>query len=287
MGDAVLLITACVASYASGRYLERFPGGLVPLFFVGVGGTTDVDNVVPFILGTTGPWFAGLAVRSRHQLIDTLDRRKRELEAEREDLARLATERERARVARELHDIVAHHLAVIVVQAGAGRMTAESPQEMGERLARIRDAGDRALAEMDRLVDLLEPVDGTPQNREISVLVDQAQASGLTVSANGVPHADELPAEVEQLAYFVVREGLTNVLKHAPGATVDLRLSTGPEALEIELRDSGGEGSSSLAQSGSGLGLKGLRERIEARGGRLETGASNGGWRLHAGLPLA
>jgi signal transduction histidine kinase len=283
----LLLIIACPASYASGRYLERFPGVLVALAFLAAGVSTDVDNVVPFILGTAGPWLAGVAIRSRHELVEALDRRKRELETEQDDLARLATERERARVARELHDIVAHHLAVIVVQAGAGRMTQESAAEAGERLGRIREAGNQALAEMDRLVDLLEPVDRAPQTRDISVLVDQAQASGLTVSANGVRPGMELPPEVEQLAYFVVREGLTNVLKHAPGSAVDLILSTSPGALEIELRNSGGEESSSLSATGSGLGLPGLRDRVEARGGRLDAGASNGGWRLHADLPLA
>jgi signal transduction histidine kinase len=281
-----LLIVGCFASYASGRYLDRFPG-LIPLAFLAAGATTDVDNVVPFILGTAGPWLAGVAIRSRHELVEALDRRKRELEAEQEDLARLATERERARVARELHDIVAHHLAVIVVQAGAGRMTTESTREAGERLNRIREAGDQALAEMDRLVNLLEPVDGAPQTQDISVLVDQAQASGLMVSASGVPPGMELPPEVEQLAYFVVREGLTNVLKHAPGSAVDLSLSASAKALEIELRNSGGEGPSNLSGTGSGLGLKGLRDRVEARGGHLDAGVQNGGWRLHAGLPLA
>jgi signal transduction histidine kinase len=286
MTEALLIVT-CVAGYAAGRYLAPFPGGLIPLVLLAAGAATDIDNVVPFILGAAGPWLAGVAVRSRHELIDALARRRRELEAEQEDLARLAAERERARVARELHDIVAHQLALIVVQAGAGRMTEESPREASERLGRIREAGEGALDEMDRLVTLLEPADGAPQTRDISVLVDQAQASGLTVSAHGVPRPAELSSDVEQLAYHVVREGFTNVLKHAPGSVVDLSLSAKPAALEIELRNSGGEGSSGLSDSGSGLGLEGLRERLEARGGRLESAAENGGWRLHAGLPLA
>jgi signal transduction histidine kinase len=284
MGD-VLLIGACAASYASGRYLARLPGLLVPVIaFVAL--AAGGDSVVPFVLGTAGPWLAGVAIGSRHALLESLDSRRRELEAEQDGLGRLAVQRERARVARELHDIVAHHVAVIVVQAGAGRVTTESASQASERLQRIREAGEQALVEMERLVDLLEPDDEAPTSRDIGVLIGQARSSGLALRASGVPPQADLPIDVEQLAYLVVREGLTNVLKHAPGANVDLSLSTSTQALEIELRNSVGEGASGLASTGSGLGLTGLRERVEARGGRLEAGASNGGWQLRAGLPL-
>jgi signal transduction histidine kinase len=284
--DSVGFIAACLASYVAGRYLKPWPGALLPVVFV-AGLSLSGESVVPFILGTAGPWLAGRALGSRHELVVALDRRKHELEAEQEGLARLAAERERARIASELHDIVAHHLAVIAVQAGAGRMSRDDEPVALERLARIRDAGAQALAEMDRLVALLEPGDEAPETRDLSVLVDQAQASGLALTATGIPPDAQLPAEVERLAYLIVREGLTNVLKHAPGASVDLSLEASARALEIELRNSGGKHEPTLSETGSGLGLQGLRERVQDRGGRLDAGASNGGWSLRAGLPLA
>jgi signal transduction histidine kinase len=119
------------------------------------------------------------------------------------------------------------------------------------------------------------------------LLLDQAQATGLRLSASQLPADLSLSPEAERLAYRVVQEGLTNAMKHAPGSEVRVRISATAAELEIELRNSGGEGHSELAETGSGLGLKGLRERLETLGGRLEAEPDGGGWRLHADIPLA
>jgi signal transduction histidine kinase len=196
-------------------------------------------------------------------------------------------ERERARIARELHDIVAHHLAVIVVQAGAGRVATAEGAEAAERFARIRSSGEQALADMERLVGLLDPEHETSEGRpSIEVLVDQAQAAGLRMTTSPLPPDLALSPEVEQVAYRIVQEGLTNAIKHAPGSEMTLRVAARGGELEIELWNAGGQGSSSLAHAGSGLGLRGLRERVAELGGSLEAGPRGGGWRLAAAIPL-
>jgi signal transduction histidine kinase len=282
------IVAVCAVSYACGAY-GSMPAGavgaavlLVALLVLG-----GSDSVVPPLLATVGPWAAGYIVRTRQELIGALGARTRELEAEQDAFARLAVRRERARIAHELHDIVAHHLAVMVIHAGAGRMASPDDGADGERLDSIRQAGDQALAEMTRLVAMLQSdaEDGPPERGRLRLLLDQARATGLHVSASPVPDV-RLAPEVEEGGYRLVQEGLTNAMKHAPGSKVALRLSVRADALEIELRDSGAKAPSELATTGSGLGLAGMRERIEALGGRLDAGPiSGGGWRLHARVP--
>jgi signal transduction histidine kinase len=283
---AALLVAVCVVSYACGAYASLRDGilavALLLAALVAYGG-----SVVPFVLCTVGPWVAGRIVSSRQRLIDTLDERTRELEAEQDAFARLAVRHERARIARDQHEIVAHHLAAMVVQAGAGRMGAPGG---AERLDGIRQAGEQALAEMTRLVSLLQSDGGAPEPRpdSLQLLLDQAQATGLHLRCELPARDVRLPAAVEEGVYRFVQEGLTNAMKHAPGCTVDLRLVVRAEALDIELCDSGPESASTLADTGAGLGLAGMRERIEALGGALEAGPlDGGGWRLHALVPTA
>lgn len=281
MIEAAVLVAVCLAGFASGRYLDTVAGGAVVvaiLLVLSLGG----DDAVPFMLATLGPWLAGFVVRSRHALVDSLTQRTAELESERKALAELAAERERARIARELHDIVAHHLAVIVVQAGAGRVGAGGRDEDAEHLGTIAEAGRQALGEMDQLVDLLgEPVPSPPL--DIDALLDQARASGLRVTARIAPL--DLPLPLEQVVHAVLREGITNAIKHAPRSDVQVAIDTRADKLAVEVLSSGGSGPGALASTGSGLGLAGLRERVEAVGGTLESGAAPGGWRLHAELP--
>jgi signal transduction histidine kinase len=281
-----LLVPICLVAYACGRYAP-LPGGILCGAIVLAGVAVWGDVVVPLTLVTAGPWLAGFAVRGRQDLLDSLRTRTRELEEEQDNLARLSVQGERARIARELHDIVAHHLAVIVVQAGAGRMAPGEEDEATERFARIRQSGEQALSEMERLVDLLQADPTEEGSHRIELLLDQAQAAGLKLNASRLPEDLSVPPEAERLAYRVVQEGLTNAMKHAPGSEVNLRISASPGELEIELRNWGGEGRSDLAETGSGLGLRGLRERGEALGGKLEAAPDGGGWRLHADIPLA
>ena len=235
---------------------------------------------MPALLCTVAPWAVGRVVRAHETLVKTLRGRTEELEAEQESLARLAVAHERARVARELHDIVAHHLAVVVVQAGAGRV-APDPREDPERLARIDRSAEEALSEMSRLAGLLEPQTGA----RLRSLVADAEATGLKLDADAVA---DVPPEFDDVAYRVVQEGLTNAIKHAPGSEVSLRVAAAHGVLEIELRDRRGAAPGSLAGSGSGLGLQGLRERVEALGGNLHAGPLDpDGWRLYAEIPTS
>ena len=243
------------------------------------------DDIVPAILCTTVPWGAGRALRSQEQLLGSLREREREVEAEQEALVQLTVRHERARIARELHDIVAHHLAVIVIQAGAGRMATDE-DGVGERCGVIRRSGEEALAEMSRLVALLQPdARGGEEEWALEPLLAHAQAAGLQVRSVELSDA-RLRPELGQLAYRIVQEGLTNAMKHAPGSKVRLRVAVEAGALEIDLHDDSGDAPGTLSGTGSGLGLEGLRERTESFGGTLDAGeAIEGGWRLRARIP--
>jgi signal transduction histidine kinase len=205
-------------------------------------------------------------------LVAALAVRELELEREQEAFARLAVQHERARIARELHDIVAHHLAVMVVQAGAGRMAAASgdTSRRAERFAGIRAAGGEALDEMARLLELLEA-----GRESLPRLLERARAAGLTVRYDG-------PDELGEDARRIVQEALTNALKHAPGAAVEIEV----RGDELSVRDGGARTRLTLAETGAGVGLAGLRERAEAAGGRLAAGPTpTGGWEVRATLP--
>jgi signal transduction histidine kinase len=291
--DALPEVLISVVAYSCGAHASQRRGLLgVAALIVGMQlgtGLSEFPNVeIAFV--TLGPWWIGSQLRRRRELVRELRERTAELEAEQDAFARLSVRRERARIAHELHDIVAHHLAVIVVQAGAGRMApAGRTDEAVERLAAIRDSGGQALAEMARLVDVLgaDTGDRSAGLGKLRVLVDQASSAGVAVRLTQLPSNVLLPADVEDAAYHVVREGLTNAIKHAPGATVHVRLGAPDGALEIEVRDTGAAGSSTLATSGSGLGLPGMSDRIEALGGSIDAAPlPGGGWRLAARLPM-
>ena len=267
-------------SFACGAYARLAAGAAGAIVLLTALLVTNGESFVPEAIATAGPWLAGRVVRSRSRLVGELARRTRELEAEQDSYARLAVRHERARMARELHDIVAHHLAVMVVQAGAGRMAEhDGPERAAERFTSIGEAGDQALEEMVRLVDILHE----GERDDVQLVLDRARSAGLTIAAT-LPAGD---AELPDTALRIVQESLTNTLKHAPGADVDVRLEHDDGGLEIEVRDRGGTSRPTLAETGAGLGLAGLRERVEDAGGRLDAGPlPAGGWRVHARLPL-
>ena len=246
-------------------------------------GFADAPNL-EIAIATLAPWMAGLEVRRRRQLVGELAGRTRELEAEEEAFVRLSVERERARIARDLHDIVSHHLAMMVIQAGAGRLAKQWDTEVSAgRFATIRDAGVEALTEADRLVTLLQP-DGRDLPR-LEPLLDRARAIGAHVLVTPTDLA--LAPELETAAHHVVREALTNAMKHAPGAALDVRLALDDRVLTITAHNDRVATASPIAASGSGLGLAGMRERLAALGGSLEAGRdSDGSFRLSATLPL-
>ncbi len=240
---------------------------------------------------TIGSWAVGLVVRSRRQITEQLAVRGRELEAERELFAAEAVRYERGRIARELHDIVAHCVSVMVIQAGAGqRLTAADPSLAAEAFDSIGEAARQAEAEIGRLLDLLGATGeqrGADGLQLIGELVTRAAAAGLAVSCRFSGSVDGLPAPASDAAYRVVQESLTNALKHAPGAPVDIVIEGAGGYVEIDVRNGPAVGPpSGLERSGGGRGLTGMRERVAACGGELTAGpAPAGGWRVVARLP--
>ncbi|MEJ7797701.1 MAG: ATP-binding protein [Solirubrobacteraceae bacterium] len=291
---AAMLLAPCVLAYAIGALsnIRASVAGMASMIaLIEAGVLLDDGAWVPFLF-LIAPWAGGRLVRSQQEIVAALQQRAQELEAEQNAYARLAVRRERARIARELHDVVSHNLAVMVVQAGAGRVAPPAAFDRAAgRFASIRRAGEHGLDELSRLADMLrsenETTGGADRLPHVDVLIEHARAAGLTVRARE-PCADvQLPRDLEQAAYRIVQEALTNVVKHAPGATLTVRIAICADALEIDVWDDGGSGrSSDLDHSGSGIGLAGMDERVTALGGRLTAGADPaGGWRVTARLP--
>jgi signal transduction histidine kinase len=238
------------------------------------------------------PWFAGRALRERRERADELQALAAQLSAEREHSAHLAVLDERNRIAREMHDVVAHSVSLMVVQAGAARRMIESePDRSRAALLAAEDAGRQALAELRRVLGLLrgspDPVELEPQPglAQLEPLVERARASGLDVevSVRGCPR--ELPAGVDLAVYRVVQEALTNTLKHAGAARALVDLDWSDDSLALAVVDDGA-GAAVPAQR-SGHGLLGMRERVAAYGGEVEAGPEQpGGFAVRARIPL-
>jgi signal transduction histidine kinase len=242
------------------------------------------------ILG--GAWLAGRAMRYRREREWVLERLTVDLEREREEKARAAVAEERVRIARELHDVVAHAISVIVLQARGGRRSlARDPEETREALDTIETTGSAALAEMRRLLGMLrrdeEEIALAPQPnlRHLEALAAQVREAGLDVELSVEGEPVELPPGVDLSAYRIVQEALTNVLKHAGPATARVVIRYGDDDLELEIADTGVGKSAGEAE---GHGLVGMRERVSLYGGKVEAGPRDvGGFTVRARLPLA
>jgi signal transduction histidine kinase len=236
-------------------------------------------------------WVAGFALRERVEQAEAAEVRAERAEREREAAARIAVAEERARIARELHDIVAHAVSVMVLQVGAVRHNLpESLDADAEALEGVERTGRTALTEMRRLLGAMrdegDDVELGPQPGlgELEPLVEEVGRAGVPVHVHvdGDPFA--LPRAIELSAYRVVQEGLTNVLKHAGASRADVTLRYSPEELTIEVRDDGdGRG----AADGLGHGLVGVRERVKIYGGEMSAAAApEGGFVLSTRFPL-
>jgi signal transduction histidine kinase len=238
-------------------------------------------------------WFLGLLQRNRRQHTAQLEALNRQLAEERERRARLAVSEERSRIARELHDVIAHAVSVMVVQAGAARRVAAArPEQAREVMTSIESTGRQALHEMRHLVGVLrngdEPTSLGPQPRltDVAALVEQAREAGLPVTLQVEGDRRPLPAGVDLSAYRIVQEALTNIRKHAGPASAEVRLRYSSGSVRIEVVDDG-SGAAPGANGGRGQGLIGMRERVGMFGGRLEVGPlPQGGFRVLADLPL-
>jgi len=294
--------TELLLGYSVGRHTEGrrlLTGALFALLFAAepsiAGQTEPSEWVVNFIIDG-GALGLGVALRVQTErsiaLAVAADRARRMQEA----TAQAAVHEERARIARELHDVVAHNVGLIVLQAGGARsVLGTNPERARTALAQVEETGRQTLTEMRHLVGILredEEREPLPRLERLPALVDQARAAGLAVELEVEGAPVELPAGLELAAYRLIEEALTNVRKHAPTSRVRVRLAYEPDRLRIEVSDDGGPSGAvhHVAQSAADLGhgLIGMHERVNLYGGRLQAGPlPAGGFRVEAVLPLS
>jgi signal transduction histidine kinase len=237
-------------------------------------------------------WLVGREIGRRRGDVAVLQARARELERDREEKARAAVEEERGRIARELHDVVAHSVSVMVVQAQAGPRLLSDPDRAGGAFASIERAGREALVELRRMLGILRAgderpaVDPQPGLRSLDGLVSQVRDAGLRVDCTVDGDERPLPVGVDLSAYRIVQEALTNTLKHSKGRRAGIVLRYGASWLDIEVVDDG-RGATASTTDHTGHGLIGMRERVALYGGELITGpGDDGGFVVRARLPL-
>jgi signal transduction histidine kinase len=287
------MVAWLLAIYTVAAHRERFPALIGGAFSLGAGLVwIGLDDWLFPVVVFSGAWLAGRLVRQGEVHTRVVEERAAALEREREANARAAAAEERARIARELHDVLSHSVSVMVVQAGAERMALGSDRAAtGETLEAIEKTGRQALAEMRRLLSMLrvgdEPSAHAPQPTlgELDVLVAQVREAGLPVELHFEGEPTPLPPGVAVSAYRIVQEALTNVLKHAGPARARVIVRYATRELELEIAD---DGRGSRDAGDPGHGLVGMRERVALYGGNFDAGARNGGgFVVRVRLPLA
>lgn len=307
---AMLVIIYTVAAHDGSRWASRLAllGGLSaaplaqvrwPMEDAGAGGKIFFTIVMSATFALA--WVLGDSIRTRRAYFAQLEERATRLEKEREAQAKVAVAAERARIARELHDVVAHNVSVMVVQAdGAAYVLDAAPDQAKQALETISTTGRQALAEMRRLLGVLRTGDAResgeyvpqPDVRQIEDLVEQVRGAGLTVDfkIEGTPRP--LPSGVELTAYRIVQEALTNTRKHGgPEVGASVRLVYFDDGLGLLVEDDGRGAAHEMYEDGGadgrGHGLIGMRERVGMVGGTLDAGPRpGGGFRISALLPL-
>ena len=312
---AVLIASYSAAVYGS-RRLTRIllVAAVAAILGIGILDAFGADTwlraryPIPTILAAAGAWLVGLVVRkqldARAEHIAALAERAELLAAKQEESERRATLAERLRIARELHDIVAHHLSVVVIQAqGAQRIADKDPARATAAMADVERTGRTALEEMRRLLGLLrtgEAAAAMPDGAyvpplglaDVDDLAERLRRAGLDITVVRRGEAPEVPEDVGLTVYRIVQEALTNVLKHAGPAAVTVELALtheqGADQLGVTVTDDGRGASAALeAPPGAGRGTAGMRERVAVLGGRLSVGPQpGGGFRVHATIPL-
>jgi signal transduction histidine kinase len=304
IAEMIVLYSAVV--YAGRRHAAIFVAVLALANGLQLVIDTTVNPVIASAFMACGValcWVLGEFVGARRAYQFEVEARLHLLETERDQATRIAVGEERSRIARELHDVVAHAVSVMVVQAdGASYAIRSSPELAGRALNTISETGRGALAELRRLLDVLrnEDRDGEPRVPQpdadaLVELTERVRASGLPVDLDIDEDLGDLPAGVSLGIYRIVQESLTNALKHAGrGAKATVRVHRDGDVMGIEIRDDAGGRANALgpvsARAGvpGGNGLIGMRERAHVFGGSLDVGpAAGGGWRVHAKLPIS
>jgi signal transduction histidine kinase len=285
---SLLVMLFSVALYER-RLLPAVTGGLLlvgSMFYAlesNYNGGLGASNAAIFAFFTCGAWGSGRLILRRAEQAQLAY-------ADTERLARSAVVEERARIARELHDVVAHSISIVAVQAGAAEeLLDRDPERARAHLHSVSNTAREAMTEMRRVLDVLREDDAPhaplPGLSRLDDLVTEARAAGVEVDVVEEGERPRLPAGVDLVVFRIVQEALTNVRKHAEGARASVRLSYTRRALEIDVRDDG-EMASSVPRPG-GHGLIGMRERVALFGGTLDAGSvDGGGFRVRAVLPL-
>jgi signal transduction histidine kinase len=282
------LLLALFSVAADGERRRALAGGGVGLAALLVSAPSDAVVMGPVFAGV---WLAGRLLHDRQRLAAALQDRASALAREQEETARLAIAEERARIARELHDVVAHSVSVMVVQAGAERLAlGEDQHSTRETLLAIEKTGRQALAEMRRLLDMLRTEDDElalapePSLDHLDSLLAHLREAGFPVELRVEGERAPLPAGVDISAYRIVQEALTNALRHAGPARARVLVRYGEADVEVEVSDDG-RGTSDGDRAGHGL--VGMRERVAVYGGDLTTGEGDaGGYVVRARLPF-
>ena len=275
-------------------------GGAVMVVYNIPNHTSDALFFTPALFGMS--WLVGYALRERAVQTEVAEERAIRAEREREIAARVAVAEERGRIARELHDVVAHAMSVMVLQVGAVRhRMPEGDAAVRDTLKEVEQTGRTALAEMRRLLNAMrhddESLELVPQPglHDLETLVAHVQAAGLPVRLEVEGEPVTLPPGLDLSAYRIVQEGLTNSLKHSGASQAEVQVRYGARTLELEVRDDGmgggdgapGDGHDGGSDGGLGHGLVGIRERVKIYGGQMSAGASRaGGYVLRARFPL-
>jgi signal transduction histidine kinase len=266
-----------------GRDVAIRAGGLaILILFIPLPGFIQWGPPIPAVAA----WLLGDNLRTRRAYMRELEARAARLEREQEESARRAAAEEQARIARELHDVLAHNVSVMVVQAAAADDVFESqPDRAREALRAIERTGRAALTELRRLLGAVRTTEFAPQPglAGLDVLVEGVRAAGLPVTLEVEGELDDLPTGLDLSAYRIVQEALTNAIKHADASLAEVRVWRTPEGVELEVVDDG----AGPVGNGRGQGLIGMRERASLLGGEVEAGPKpGGGFRVKATLPL-
>ncbi len=295
--DLALIVTI----YAVGRYTTEHRHGLAAVaaaIAVSILGTIIDANqridFAPAIILTGLPWYVGRRVRNRGDYLALLRERAERLEADQQAQARQAVADERSRIARELHDVVAHQVSMMTVQAGAAKTIARDDLDTAiDAMGDVEHAGRQALGELRHLLGVLRADTADPDHlgpqpglADIPVLVDHLTHTGATVTLTLADPPDDLPASVDLSGYRIVQESLTNIIKHAgPNPTVDITTDVDSHLLSIDITNTTDSTSPDLPQSG--YGIAGMQERAAFLGGTLTAGPRPPNrYRVLARIPL-
>lgn len=259
-----------------------------------VGVPAGLSGLIQTLVGVAGAWALGDWAQTRRRYADAVAETGRLQSLAAATTAAQAVQDERDRIARELHDIVSHHVSVIVIQAGAARTALDRrPDEARTALEAIERTGRQAMVDMRRMLGILGEGSGSgdaalepmPDLGRLGALVDEVRAAGLPVALRVEGTPTDIDPGVGLSAYRIVQESLTNALKHAAGARAEVVVRYGDRAIDLEVSDAGGRRPATDADGG-GHGLVGMRERVALYGGTLQAGPTPTGFRVAAHLPL-